>query len=122
MSSEVLKELGASTSEMIQKAASVLEEEVAAGMVAAQEVERYAREDGEFPAEEFNEIMERLRTDVHEFVSIVSKQVNEFRSRDYDDLAVRFEKDAHGAADVILNLMNLAPELVDRMLKTEEPG
>ncbi len=122
MSSEILKELGASTSDMIRKAASVLEDEVAAGIVAAAEVERYVREEGEFPAAQFDEIMERLRQDVHEFVSIISAQVKEFRSSEYDGLTERFDKDAHGAADILLNVMKAAPELVDRFLGTEKPG
>lgn len=122
MSSETLKEFGASTSELIQKAASILDDEVAAGMVAAKQVETYVSEDGEFPAAEFDEIMQRLRTDAHEFVSIVSQQINELRSSEYDDLAGRFQRDAHDAVDIILNVMKLAPKLIDRLPETEKPG
>lgn len=122
MSSDTLSDLGQSTSDMIQKAASVLEEEVAAGIVAAREVERAVREEDEFSAGQFDEIMERLRVDTHEFVSIIGAQINELRSSEYDDFAERFQKDAHDSLDIILRAMSLAPELINRLLKSKDSG
>jgi len=118
--SEILREFGKSTSDIIQKAASILEEEVAAGIVAAKEVERHMREDGDFRSDEFGDIMQRLRRDAHDMVNIISEQVDNFRSSEFDHLGKRFQKDAHDAVDIMLNVMNVAPDIINRLLQTEK--
>lgn len=114
---EILREFGASTSDMIQKAAVILEEEVAAGLQAAKEVEHSMRESGEFRSDSFDDIVVRLRKDAHDVVNIIGEQVNQMRSEEFDDLSHRFQKDAHEAVDVLLNVVTSAPSIINRLLQ-----
>ncbi|MBK8901712.1 MAG: hypothetical protein IPM53_11050 [Anaerolineaceae bacterium] len=114
---EILRAFGASTSDMIQKAAVILEEEVAVGLLAAREVERSMRETGELSSESFDDILVRLRKDAHDVVNIISEQVDQMRSSEFDELSQRFQKDAHEAVDVLLNAVTHAPGLINRLLK-----
>lgn len=114
---EILKAFGASTSDMIQKAAVILEEEVAVGLLAAREVERSMRETGELRAETFDDILVRLRKDAHDVVNIIGEQADQMRSSEFDELSHRFQKDAHEAVDVLLNAVTHAPTLINRILQ-----
>jgi uncharacterized iron-regulated protein len=114
---EILREFGASTSDMIQKAAVILEEEVAAGLQAAKEVEQSMRQSGEVRSESFDDIVVRLRKDAHDVVNIVGEQVDQMRSEEFDDLSRRFQKDAHEAVDVLLNVVTNAPSIINRLLQ-----
>lgn len=114
---EILRAFGASTSDMIQKAAVILEEEVAVGLLAAREVERSMRETGELRAESFDDILVRLRRDAHDVVNIIGEQVDQMRSAEFDELSGRFQKDAHEAVDVLLNAVTHAPGIINRLLK-----
>lgn len=114
---EILREFGASTSDMIQKAAVILEEEVAAGLQAAKEVEQSMRQSGEVRSESFDDIVARLRKDAHDVVNIIGEQANQMRSEEFDDLSRRFQKDAHEAVDVLLNVVTSAPNIINRLLQ-----
>lgn len=114
---EILKEFGASTSDMIQKAALILEEEVAAGLLSAKEVERSMRETGEVHSESFDDIVVRLRKDAHDVVNIIGDQADQMRSEEFDELSHRFQKDAHEAVDLLLNVVTNAPGIINRFLK-----
>lgn len=115
---EILRAFGASTSDMIRKAAVILEEEVASGILAAQEVERGLRESGEVRSDEFDTIMVRLRKDAHDMVNILGEQVDQMRSQEFDELSQRFQKDAHEVVDLVLNVMTVAPDVINRLVKS----
>jgi hypothetical protein len=115
---EILREFGASTSDMIRKAAVILEEEVASGILAAKEVERSMRESGEVSSESFDDIIVRLRRDAHDVVNIIGEQADQMRSEEFDELSQRFQKDAHEVVDVFLNVVTNAPDIINRLLKS----
>ena len=114
---EILREFGASTSDMIQKAAVILEEEVASGILAAKEVERSMRETGDVRSDSFDDIVVRLRKDAHDVVNIIGEQVEQLRSEEFDELSHRFQRDAHEAVDVLLNVVTNAPNIINRLLQ-----
>ena len=119
--SEVLQEFSESTADIIQKAASILEEEVAAGIVAARELERSMREGDDFRSDEFDDVMQRLRKDAHDMVNILGEQVNALRSGEFDDLTERFQQDAHDVVDLVLNVVGNAPQFIRRMRPPTPP-
>ena len=115
---EILREFGASTSDMIRKAAVVLEEEVASGILAAKEVERSMRESGEVSSESFDDIIVRLRRDAHDVVNIIGEQADQMRSEEFDELSQRLQKDAHEVVDLVLNVVTNAPGIINRLLQS----
>jgi hypothetical protein len=67
---EVFSQIAKSTSRVVQQAASILEEEVAAGIVAAREVEDKLFDTGEVRKENKEALFGRFRKDAHEVVDI----------------------------------------------------
>ncbi len=116
---KVLKELGENASSIVQRAASILEEEIALGIAAASKVERSVREGGNVSAEQFNEVAQRLRKDAHDIVNIIGEQVNGLQAGKSDELSKRFQNDAHDAVDLMVNLVNIAPDIINRLLRSQ---
>ncbi len=67
--------LASSTSRIVQKAASILEEEIAMGIVAAQEMERKYVDVEALRDSDSEEVVQRLRKDAHEAVDMVMDAV-----------------------------------------------
>ncbi len=117
--SETIKDIGKGTSDIIHKAVSILEEEVAAGIVTAKEVDRSIRENKNVQSDELNKLVARLRNDAHDIVNIVSEQFDELRSEESDDLSKKFQKDAHDAVDVMLNIVDVAPDIINLLIESK---
>jgi len=84
----VLKELTATTSRVVVKAATILEEEIAAGIVAAKQMEE-------------------------RFVNVTKA-----RSGKPDEIMQRFRRDAHEAVDIMIDLIGAASSSIDRLADT----
>jgi len=113
--STVIKQFAESTSEVIQKASTILEEEINAGVTAARAMEKSLREEKDFQSDELSDIIQRLRQDSHQIVDVVSNQVDQLRSKEFDELVQRFKKDAHDVVDIFLDLLKLTPERISKM-------
>ena len=71
-----LRALPASTSRIVEQAASILEEEIAAGIVAAKRVEERFVDVGKVRGKDPKEVMQRFRHDAHEVLDILVDMVN----------------------------------------------
>lgn len=71
-----LRSLPASTSRIVEQAASILEEEIAAGIVAAKRVEERFVDVGKIRSKDPEEVMQRFRRDAHEVLDILVDMVN----------------------------------------------
>jgi hypothetical protein len=118
---ERFRGLGEEASRVAQRAASVLEEEVAAGIPEAQRVERRLTEERRVDEGEFSELTQRFRKNVHELITLASDRVAELRTDEMQDLVQRFTSDAHTVFDTMMNLVNLAPEAINRLAERTEP-
>lgn len=67
---DAYKGFAETTSNVVQKAAEILEEEIAAGIVAAKKIEQHFLDVKELREEKPDDVMYRLRRDVHEIVDI----------------------------------------------------
>lgn len=72
----MFKEIADTTSEVVRRAASILEEEIAAGIVAAKEVESRFVDVKQTRAGKPEEVMLRFRRDAHDVVDILMDLIN----------------------------------------------
>lgn len=73
---DILMEFANTTSQVVQQAASILEEEIAAGVIAAKQVEERLINVGDIRSSKPDEVMQRFRRDAHEVVDILLDLVN----------------------------------------------
>ena len=70
------KDFAETTSNVVQRAASILEEEIAAGIVAAKKVEKRFVNVSELRSGKPDEVIQRFRRDSHELVDILLDMIN----------------------------------------------
>lgn len=116
-----LASIGAGTADVILQAASVLQNELAAGLAAARRAEKRFREERRLDPADFEETLSRFRTSGHELVDTARSRFDGLKSQETDELVQRFLEDAHAALDTVMNLVDLAPELANRLLQSGQP-
>ncbi|MFN8465737.1 MAG: hypothetical protein U0X20_09315 [Caldilineaceae bacterium] len=114
-------ELGKTASQVIQEAASILEEELAAGLVAARRVSQRLVEEQRIEPDDFAEALDRFRSTGKQLIEVARNRMDDVRSDQTQDLSRRFLDDAQGALDVFVDLVGFGPELVNRVLKRTTP-
>jgi predicted transcriptional regulator len=108
--------LGAATSDVVMQAASVLEEELAAGIEAAKKAEERFRREGQFNPQDVAGLIERLRLDGHDVVDMVRDRLDVLKSEDADELAKRLANDAHQLVDLAAQMAVQVPDLLNRLM------
>ena len=102
---------GNAVSDIVREAASLLDAELAAGIVTAKRMqERFAKERRLDPAD-LKESLTRLQTDAHDIVAALDTQLTRMRSDENTELASRLTRHAHDLVDVLVNVVNMGAEL-----------
>jgi predicted transcriptional regulator len=108
--------LGTAASDVVMQAASVLEEELAAGIDAAKKAEERFRQEGRFQAQDVAGLIERFRADGHDIIDVAKSQLDVLRSAETDELAQRLANDAHQLVDLAAHVAVQLPDLLNRLL------
>ena len=114
-SSRKIQELGPGGAEVVRKATDVLESELATGLAAAQKAQRRFREKKKVDLADLQDALSRFREDGHQVVDLARGLTDELRSDSTNELAQRLFKDAHDALDLALGLVEMAPDLINRV-------
>jgi hypothetical protein len=120
---ERIKETGTRASDAVQHAATVFEEELAAGIAGAEQLERRFRDEHRIDPRELHNVIGRFRSDGHEVIEVLADRIGELQPGDTRSLAQRFIDDAHGLLDTFANLVDTAPDIVNRLMEDQRaPG
>ncbi|MET9303420.1 hypothetical protein ABZX66_29300 [Micromonospora aurantiaca] len=109
---ERFEKVAEETSETVTHAATVLEEELAAGLAGARRLEEKLTESRRVDPEAFDELVARVRTDGHALIDTVVGQLK-MADDQRGEVIRRYTSDAHDALDTVLNLARLAPEVAN---------
>jgi hypothetical protein len=112
---ERLQDLGKSGTATVRQAASVLEEELAAGVAGVRKVEQRFTKERRVDQAEFSVVLDRFRANAHEFIDVAAGRVEDLRSDEVQELSHRLTQDAHDLFDSMINLVGLAPDVVNRL-------
>ncbi|MCZ7438173.1 hypothetical protein O7598_17315 [Micromonospora sp. WMMC241] len=122
---ERFEKVAEETSETVTHAATVLEEELAAGLAGARRLEEKLSESRRVDPEAFDELVARVRTDGHSLIDTVVGQLK-MADDQRGEVIRRYTSDAHDALDTVLNLARLAPDvangLADRLTSPTPDG
>jgi hypothetical protein len=112
-----LRRIGDSTSEIVRAAAELLDEEVAAGIVTAKQMQKRFREERRLDPEDWSGALTKLRSDTHGFVNLLEGQLKEAQSKQSAALVRRLVGQSHGLLDVFFELVGTAAEVANQMVK-----
>ena len=102
----------------MREAAHLLDEEVAAGIVAAKQMQdRFKRERRIDPAD-FQDSVQRFQNDAHEMVTLLDQQFAEIRSDDNAELVSRLLANAHDLVDVLVGVVNMGVDIANQLAET----
>lgn len=106
--------VGDEFSAAVTRAASVLEEELSAGIASARRLQERLTADRRVDPAAFDEVVGRVRKDTHSLIDMVVAQLPEAGER--GELTRRYAADAHDVLDSLLDLARLAPELANGLV------
>ncbi len=120
-----LKQIGKSSSQIVKDAAGLLDEELAAGIVAAKQVQQRFQKERRINPGDFKDALTRFQGDAHDVVNLLNDQFAEMRSDENAELVKRFTGNAHSLLDLVVELVNTSAEIADQLAKTnlqKKPG
>ncbi|GGM10544.1 MULTISPECIES: hypothetical protein [Micromonospora] len=117
---ERFEKVAEEASETVTHAASVLEEELAAGIASARRLEEKLSADRRVDPEAFDELVTRVRADGHALIDTVVGQLKMADDR-RGEVVRRYTSDAHEVLDGVLNLARLVPDLANGLVDRVPP-
>jgi hypothetical protein len=110
-------EVGAEASRVVRNAAEILESEMSGGIEETRRLQRRFIETRRLEDGDLDEVADRLRRTGHQMIDMLSERASEMGSGDVQDLAARFGKDAHEVLDGLIDLVGLAPRVVNTLME-----
>jgi hypothetical protein len=101
----------------VKEAALLLDEEIAAGIVAARQMQQRFQRERRIDPGDFKEVLTRFRSDAHDVVTAISDQFSELRSEESAEIATRFTANAHSLLDMVVELVNMAADVADQLVQ-----
>jgi hypothetical protein len=116
--SKRLKQISKSSAQIVKDAAALLDEEVAAGIVAAKQVQNRFQKDRRIDPGDFKKTLQKFQGDAHEVVSLLDDQISAFRSQENTELAKRLLHNTHDVVDLAVEMVNMGAEIADQLAQS----
>ena len=104
-----------STAQIVKDAAALLDEELAAGIVAANQVQKRFREERRIDPRDFSGALQRFQADAHEVISLLNERLSEMRSQENFELVKNLVDRSHDVVDLAVELVNSSAEIATQL-------
>lgn len=101
-----LEEASRSTAKIVQDAAALLDEELAAGIVAAGKVQKRFRDERRIDPQDFSSALQRFQADAHEVLKLINDRLDEMRSDENFQVVRNLFDRSHDMVDLAVELVN----------------
>ena len=109
------EQVSKSTSQIVKDAAALLDEELAAGIVAADQVQRRFRKEGRIDPADFSNALQRFQADAHEVITLLNDRLNEMRSQENFDVVKNLVNRSHDMVDLAVEMVNSSAEVATQL-------
>ena len=113
-----VKSVSDNSSEIVKEAALLLDDELAAGILAARQVQKRFQAERRVDPADFKEAVQQLQTHAHEVVNQFSNKISEASSRENVELLQRLVNNSHDLLDLTVELLNTGAELADQLAQS----
>jgi hypothetical protein len=124
--SERFKQISRSSSQIVKDAAVLLDEEIAAGIVAAKQMQQRFQKERRIDPADFKSLIQKFQSDAHEVVNLFSDQIAELRSKENAELIDSLVRRAHDALDLATEVFvmgaDMATQAVQSRLRKMRPA
>jgi len=115
------KQINVSSARIVEDAAALLNEEVAAGILAAKQVQGRFQKERRIDPGDFKQALEKFQGDAHQVVNLLFDQITGLGSETNTDVAKRLLHNAHDVVDFAVQLVNMGAEIADQLARSN-PG
>jgi hypothetical protein len=116
-----MKQISRASAQIVKEAAALLDEEVAAGIVAAKRMQRRFEKERRIDPADFKEALQRFQGDAHEVVNLLNEQLAELRSDENAEVMERLVNNAHGLLDLAVGFVNMGVEIANQLVQKNLP-
>jgi hypothetical protein len=113
---ESIRGIGANVSEVIKQAALILDEELAAGIVTARQMQQRFEQERRVDPADFKDALQRFQRDGHEVINVLGDQVAELRSDENGERVKRLVENSHDALDMLVEFAKLGADVVNQLV------
>ena len=114
-------QINSATSQIVKEAAALLDEEVAAGIVTARQMQQRFSQERRIDPADFQDSLKRFQGDAHEVVNLLNQQFAELRSDENAELVSRFVTNTHDLLDVVVGVVNMSAEIANQLVAANLP-
>lgn len=115
---EHIRQIGQSASQVVKEASLLLNEELAAGIVAARQMQKRFEKERRIDPVDFKDALQRFQRDGHEVINLLSDQVSDLSM---DETAQRIKQivdNSHNALDLLVELAKTGSEVVNQFVQS----
>ncbi len=113
-----VKQISKSSSQIVKDAAALLDEEVAAGIVAAKQMQQRFQKERRIDANDFKQALQKFQGDAHEVVTRLNDQLGELGSEDNAELVKRLVNNTHDVVDLAVEMVNMGAEIANQLVQS----
>ena len=107
--------------QIVREAALLLDEEVAAGIVAAKKMQRRFQEERRIDSADFKDALGRFQNDAHEVVTMLNQQMSSLSSKENSEVATRLINNSHGLIDLLVGFVDTGVEVANQLIEKNLP-
>lgn len=116
--SERFKQISRSSSQIVKDAAVLLDEEIAAGIVAAKQMQQRFQKERRIDPADFKSLIHKFQSDAHEVVNLFSDQIAELRSKENAELVDSLVRRAHDALDLATEVFVMGADMAAQAVQS----
>lgn len=116
--SERFKQISKSSSQIVKDAAVLLDEEIAAGIVAAKQMQQRFQKERRVDPADFKSLIQKFQSDAHEVVNLFSDQLAELRSAENAELVNSLVRRAHDVLDLATEVVVMSADVATQAVQS----
>jgi len=116
-----IERVGNATSHIVTEAAALLDEEVAAGIVAARRMQRRFEKERRLDPADFQDALGRFQRDAHEVVTLLHRQFTGLQSDENREVIGKLVENSHDLLDLVVGLVNIGTDLGNQLIQKTLP-
>jgi len=116
-----LGNISKASAQIVKDAAALLDEEIAAGIIAAKRMQERFRKERRIDPADFQDALQRLQSDAHGIVNLFNEQIAEMRTDENAAIMTRLVNNTHGLLDLAVGLVNTGAEIASQLIQANRP-
>jgi hypothetical protein len=107
-----LQQISKGSSQIVKDAAALLDEELAAGILAAKQMQQRFRKE---------EALQKFQGHAHEVINQLNERLSETSAQENAELIGHFVTNTHDLLDLTVEMVNTSAEIADRLMQSDLP-